>query len=226
MKTLYDLLGALPQDDAEGLRAAFRRAVKGAHPDIRIGDPDAPQRFREIVRANEILGDPEQRQAYDYLLELAHLEQEPASSHALAVRIHKLASGVVALSSAAVAIVGGYLLFMSISSTSLVSASARSLQAHEFFVRHDGCANNSIADFDRAIELDPKALPAYVDPDFHRHTKFDGAFPDVAPASASRPRSAPTVARKKSRHDRPALAHSMTAPTQDVSRQQAVAQMR
>ena len=32
MKTLYDLLGALPSDDAEGLRTAFRKAVKGAHP--------------------------------------------------------------------------------------------------------------------------------------------------------------------------------------------------
>src|SRR5208282_2065543 len=106
MKTLYDLLEALPHDEAEGLRAAFRRAVKGAHPDIRHGDPDAALRFREIVRANEILGDPEQRQAYDYLLELAHLEQEPESGHALAIRIHKFASGVIALSGAAVVMVG------------------------------------------------------------------------------------------------------------------------
>jgi len=41
MKTLYDLLGALPHDDAEGLKTAFRQAVKGVHPDIRPGDPDA-----------------------------------------------------------------------------------------------------------------------------------------------------------------------------------------
>jgi curved DNA-binding protein CbpA len=34
MKTLYDLLGALPNDDADDLRAAFRRAAKQAHPDI------------------------------------------------------------------------------------------------------------------------------------------------------------------------------------------------
>ena len=39
MDTLYDLLGALPHDDAESLRSAFRRAVKGAHPDLRPGDP-------------------------------------------------------------------------------------------------------------------------------------------------------------------------------------------
>ena len=73
METLYDLLGALPNDDAEGLRAAFRRAVKGAHPDIRPGDPEAALKFRGIVRANEILGDVELRAAYDELLELARL---------------------------------------------------------------------------------------------------------------------------------------------------------
>ena len=34
MGTLYDLLGALPSDDAEGLRTAFRKAAKATHPDI------------------------------------------------------------------------------------------------------------------------------------------------------------------------------------------------
>jgi DnaJ domain len=122
MTTLYDLLGALPHDDAEGLRTAFRRAVKGAHPDIRPGDPDAALRFREIVRANEILGDAEQREAYDHLLKLARLEQEPASKRALASRIHKLASGVIALTGASAVIVGGYFLFMYMSSSSVASA--------------------------------------------------------------------------------------------------------
>ena len=57
MKTLYDLLGALPDDDAEDLRAAFRRAVKANHPDLNPGDPEASQAFRRIVRANAILSD-------------------------------------------------------------------------------------------------------------------------------------------------------------------------
>jgi curved DNA-binding protein CbpA len=61
METLYDLLGALPNDDADDLRAAFRRAVKRAHPDVNPDDPDAGLKFRRIVRANEILGDAEQR---------------------------------------------------------------------------------------------------------------------------------------------------------------------
>jgi curved DNA-binding protein CbpA len=52
MDTLYDLLGALPRDDSEELRGAFRRAVKGTHPDLHPGDPDAGLKFRQIVRAN------------------------------------------------------------------------------------------------------------------------------------------------------------------------------
>src|SRR5258708_5381045 len=122
METLYDLLGALPNDDAEGLRAAFRRAVKGAHPDIRPRDPEAALKFREIVRANEILGDVEQRAAYDELLELARLERDRASKYAVAARIHKLASGVIALSGASVVAVGGYLLFMHMSAASIAPA--------------------------------------------------------------------------------------------------------
>jgi hypothetical protein len=122
MNTLYDLLGALPHDDAEALRAAFRRAVKGAHPDVRPDDPEAALKFREIVRANDILGDEEQRAAYDHLLELARLEQLSEARHAIAARIHKLASGVIALAGASVVTVGGYLLFMHMSAASVAPA--------------------------------------------------------------------------------------------------------
>jgi curved DNA-binding protein CbpA len=118
MNTLYDLLGALPHDNAEALRAAFRRAVKGAHPDVRPDDPEAALKFREIVRANDILGDEEQRAAYDHLLELARLEQQSEARHAIAARVHKFASGVIALASASVVTVGGYLLFMHMSAAS------------------------------------------------------------------------------------------------------------
>jgi tetratricopeptide (TPR) repeat protein len=108
MDTLYDLLGALPHDDAEDLRAAFRRAVKGAHPDLRPGDPDAALKFRQIVRANEILGDVEQRAAYDHLMVLAGAEQKSASKHRITARIHRLASDVMALAGASVVTVGCY----------------------------------------------------------------------------------------------------------------------
>jgi curved DNA-binding protein CbpA len=125
MKTLYELLGALPNDDAEGIRAAFRRAVKGAHPDLRPDDPDAALKFRLIVRANEMLGDAEQRMAYDHLLELARLEQEQASRQDLvANRIHKAASGVLAFAVVSIAMVGGYALFMHMSAASVAAANS------------------------------------------------------------------------------------------------------
>ena len=115
METLYDLLGALPNDGADDLRAAFRRAVKRAHPDVNREDQEAGPKFRRIVRANEILGDAEQRAAYDHLLAVARVEQEKqaladaeqraaydalelqVAKHALADKVHKLASGVMAL---------------------------------------------------------------------------------------------------------------------------------
>jgi tetratricopeptide (TPR) repeat protein len=115
MDTLYDLLGALPHDDAESLRVAFRKAAKGAHPDLRPGDPDAGLKFRQIVRANQILADSEQRAAYDHLLMLARIEKDPASAHPIAARIHRLASGVMAIAIASIVTVGGYLVFMHMS---------------------------------------------------------------------------------------------------------------
>ena len=74
MQTLYELLGALPEDDADSLRAAFRKAVKASHPDNNPDDLDAPQRFRRIVRANTILSDERQRATYDLLLAEARQE--------------------------------------------------------------------------------------------------------------------------------------------------------
>jgi tetratricopeptide (TPR) repeat protein len=120
METLYDLLGALPRDEAEDLRVAFRRAVKGTHPDIRPGDPDAALKFRQIVRANEILADPEQRAAYDHLVALAQQEKEQALARPRVERVHRLASGVMTFAAASIVAVASYLL-----STALVATAHR-----------------------------------------------------------------------------------------------------
>jgi len=69
MRTLYDLLGARPDDDAERLRTLFRGAAKANHPDLHPGDPYAAMRFSEIAQAYDILRDPQQRATYDRLLE-------------------------------------------------------------------------------------------------------------------------------------------------------------
>jgi curved DNA-binding protein CbpA len=129
METLYDLLGALPNDDADDLRTAFRRAVKRAHPDVNPDDPDAGLKFRRIVRANEILGDAEQRGAYDHLLEVARLEQEQVAKHALAIEVHKVASAVMALAGISVVAVGGYALFVQLSANALTPSTATTTEA-------------------------------------------------------------------------------------------------
>src|ERR1700719_4546383 len=108
MTTLYDLLGALPGDDAGDLRKAFREAVKGTHPDIRPNDPEAALNFRLIVHAMEILGDPDQRAAYDHLLDLARQEFEQEQS---AARIRNFAFAMMGLAGASIVAVSLHILF-------------------------------------------------------------------------------------------------------------------
>jgi curved DNA-binding protein CbpA len=108
MTTLYDLLGALPGDDAADLRKAFREAVKGTHPDIRPNDPEAALNFRLIIRAMEILGDPDQRAAYDHLLELARRELEQEQR---AARIRNFAFAMIGLAGVSIVAVSVHILF-------------------------------------------------------------------------------------------------------------------
>ncbi|WP_065752608.1 J domain-containing protein [Bradyrhizobium paxllaeri] len=111
MGTLYDLLGALPSDDAEGLRTAFRKAAKATHPDINPDNPDAAQRFRELVRAYDILNDTEQRATYDELLAIALQPPPETKTTHTYERLHKLASNTMAASVISAVLVGGYVLF-------------------------------------------------------------------------------------------------------------------
>ena len=110
MRTLYDLLGALPSDDAEGLRTAFRKAAKATHPDINPDNPDAALRFRELVRAYDILTDVEQRETYDELLAIA---LQPPATRAVQTyeTVRKVASNTMAATIISAVLVGGYVLF-------------------------------------------------------------------------------------------------------------------
>jgi curved DNA-binding protein CbpA len=113
MTTLYELLGALPDDDAEGLRSAFRKAAKTAHPDTNPDDPDASLRFRQLVRAHDILSDDEQRAAYDQLLALALTLGSKSKSKSTIIyeTIHKVASNTIAATVIAGVMVASYALF-------------------------------------------------------------------------------------------------------------------
>jgi len=308
MDTLYDLLGALPRDDAEELRVAFRRAVKGTHPDLHPGDPDAGFKFRQIVRANGILADPDQRATYDHLLDLAEQEKKQWDRHAFMHKVIATTSFVVALGFISAASVGGYLLFQQMSEalsapigqvvsvvndvtasvrqpfetapapadapakqvvtvtipmttpkpemiktevTSLeqtestgvpradiVPASvtvtepapeaapplgppleiapppdAKAYRERGIFAYRSGDLDSAIADFDRAIQLDPKFTAAYIDRGIvlYRLRKFEKAFADIAQAKrVERIRTAKTG--KKQRTTDPAIEMSIMPP--------------
>jgi curved DNA-binding protein CbpA len=131
MTTLYELLGALPHDDAEGLRTAFRKAAKATHPDTNPDDPDASLRFRQLVRAHDILSDAEQRAAYDQLLALARNESASKSRRTVIYEtIQKLASSTIAATVISGVLVGGYTLFGPISEAPAVPGKTIEAAAH------------------------------------------------------------------------------------------------
>lgn len=110
MGTLYDLLGALPSDDAEELRTAFRKAAKATHPDTNPDNPDADVRFRELMRAYDILTDPDQRATYDHLLAIALQPSTLPSTHTYET-VRKVASNTMVASVILAVLVGGYTVF-------------------------------------------------------------------------------------------------------------------
>ena len=64
--TFYAILGIPPDADEEAIRTAYRALARQYHPDV--GEGSSPEKFREVVEAYEILGDPERRHVYDLQL--------------------------------------------------------------------------------------------------------------------------------------------------------------
>ena len=117
MQTLYELLGALPDDDADRLRAAFRDAARSSHPDNNPGDPDAAQSFRRIVRAYAILRDERQRVSYDLLLAKAAQQRALNSGGRRFSHIRNLVPDAVTAAVIASVSIGAFVLFQRVSIT-------------------------------------------------------------------------------------------------------------
>jgi hypothetical protein len=132
MKTLYDLLGARLDDDAETLKDAFRKAAKANHPDLHAGDPDAAKRFRQIAGAYAILRDAEQRATYDRLLALERQQRRLKLKR-------NIVSDAIAVVGLTVVLVGGYTLFFHSSKTSVAKTSVEAVKVVE--VAAPGSAN-------------------------------------------------------------------------------------
>ena len=72
---LYQLLGVPREASRDEIAQAWRRLARHEHPDARPGDADAPDRFRALAGAWQVLGDPGRRAAYDRALAR---ERQPA----------------------------------------------------------------------------------------------------------------------------------------------------
>jgi curved DNA-binding protein CbpA len=130
VQTLYELLGALPDDDADKLRAAFRDAAKASHPDNNPDDPDAPERFRRVARAYVILRDERQRGTYDSLLAKAEQQQALALRRKNFAPARSLVPDVITGTVIAFVAIGGFLLFERVLEIPNVPAQIQQTSAH------------------------------------------------------------------------------------------------
>jgi curved DNA-binding protein CbpA len=61
----YAVLEVAPHASGDDIRRAYRRLARLLHPDANPGDGVAAERFRQVVEAYEILGDPIRRLDHD-----------------------------------------------------------------------------------------------------------------------------------------------------------------
>ena len=65
-KDYYKILGVARDAKAEDIKKAYRRLARKYHPDV-SKEAGAEEKFKDVNEANDVLGDPEKRSAYDQL---------------------------------------------------------------------------------------------------------------------------------------------------------------
>lgn len=109
--TLYDVLGARPDDDAENLKKAYRKAAMANHPDRHAGDPGAAVRFRRINAAYDVLRDAGHREAYDRMLQTGREALRTTLKQAASRRRRSIVSHAIACAVAMIMLAGGVVLY-------------------------------------------------------------------------------------------------------------------
>jgi curved DNA-binding protein CbpA len=172
MKTLFDILGAHPDDDAEKLKSAFRKAVKANHPDLNADDPNASMRIKRIINAYTILRDEQKRAAYERWLAFKRGQLRSKPKHAFSYTMRDAASDATAAVGLAGVLVGGYLMCAPASKAPVDLAQAINVVAgHE-------------SDKGAAIQSTPRTDTA------EQHESGDGPV-DAVPYQTSGPSVAP-----------------------------------
>lgn len=67
----YKVLGVKKDADSKEIKKAYRKLARKWHPDQNPGDSKAEEKFKEIGEAYSVLSDPEQRERYDAIQQMA-----------------------------------------------------------------------------------------------------------------------------------------------------------
>jgi curved DNA-binding protein CbpA len=78
-ETFYGVLGVSDDADSETIRRAYREQVKEHHPDV-SDDPDAPERFKRLTTARNVLVNADERSRYDRLGHSEYVEHHVDST--------------------------------------------------------------------------------------------------------------------------------------------------
>src|SRR3972149_711152 len=92
MRDYYAALGVARTASQDEIKQAFRRLAREHHPDVKQGDPQADERFKEINEAYQVLSDPERRAQYDRFGTVQPVGA--ALRYDLALTLEEAASGV------------------------------------------------------------------------------------------------------------------------------------